>query len=400
MTLRVLHVGKFFPPAAGGMETFLRDLTVEQRQHDVDASVIVHHHEVGLPTCEELIDSVPVCRVRTMGTLMYAPVSPTFGRHLTRKIVQDRPDVIHFHLPNASAFLGLSSRAAKRVPWIATWQSDVVSDTDGRIAIAYRFYRPLEQRFLSRCRFILTSSPPYIAGSEALSDWRYKCFAVPLGISSATNSEDDAALLWAQQQWSPAGLRALCIGRLTYYKGHEFLLEAVAKTPGVQLCVAGAGKLGGQIRDTASRLQLGDRARLLGFLDDERLQALLTTCDCLVLPSIERTEAFGLVLLEAMRHGKPLIATSIPNSGPAWIVQQGPSGLVVPPRNANALAGALAQYRDDPQLRERLGSAARVVFAERFSIARVAAEVSDYYRRACEPEAAAPSRSRPEAVTG
>ena len=381
------------------MERFLHDLAAEQRRQGLEVSAIVHHHELGRRTCLEEIEGIRLCRVRSLGNVLYAPVSPTFSRHLSRLIAAQCPDVLHFHVPNASALLALSLRSARRLPWIVTWQSDVLSQVDGRLALAYRFYRPLEQRFLARCRYVLTSSPAYLDGSEALRPWRDKCFPVPLGIAPPPEP-DPADLIWAGSQWRGDMLRVLCIGRLTYYKGHEYLVEAIAEAPGIQLCIVGGGQLEAPIRAAVERLGLTERVRMLGYVDDARVQSLLATCDCLVLPSIERMEAFGLVLLEAMNHGKPLLATDIPHSGPGWIVRQGPSGVVVPPRDADALAAALIRYRDQPGLRTELGTKAAGVFTERFRIERVAKEVTTFYERACGPRVTVVDRLRPALTCG
>ena len=119
---------------------------------------------------------------------------------------------------------------------------------------------------------------------------------------------------------------------------------------------------------------------LAGFVEDDRVRGLLATCDLFCLPSIERTEAFGVVLMEAMRYGKPLLACRIEGSGVTWVVRDGDNGLLVPTADSSALADALASLRDDPALRERFGESGRKRYAEDFDIDRVADAVTGVYR--------------------
>jgi rhamnosyl/mannosyltransferase len=128
-------------------------------------------------------------------------------------------------------------------------------------------------------------------------------------------------------------------------------------------------------------LGLGDRIGLPGFLPEADLNALLASCDTLCLPSLERTEAFGLVLLEAMRFGKPIVVGDIPGSGAGWVSRQAGHGLLAPPGDPVKLAAALRELQHDSALRQSLGQAGAKALRERFGIEPVAAAVAELYRR-------------------
>lgn len=376
--MRVLHVGKYFPPFAGGMENFLYDLLHGLQKKGVDTAALVHDH---VPFRRETRDqtplAVPVYRAAVYGRFLYAPLSPGFPLLMRRVLRQFKPDLLYLHLPNTSAFWVLVSGMAQRIPWIIHWHSDVVSSTiDARMAMAYRLYRPFETMLLRRARMIIATSPPYLAASRALAPYRSKTRVIPLGLDEARyRLPDNRYRQWAEKTWGPGKrLRILTIGRLTYYKGHEVLVDAVRDTAGVTALIIGDGERKKCLQDRIARYGIGDKIRLSGFLSAAELNALLASCDCLCLPSIERTEAFGLVLLEAMRFGKPVIASRVPGSGIGWVVEHNQTGELVPPGDSAALSAAITRMAGRATCRT-WGRAARVSFEQRFRMAAVTRQI-------------------------
>jgi glycosyltransferase involved in cell wall biosynthesis len=382
--LRVLHVGKYYPPFAGGMENFLADLLGALRERGIDARGLVHDHsgrrskrlERGDPPQEDYVRRVP-----SYGTLLYAPLSPGFPSALRRQIRNFRPDLLHLHLPNTSAFWVLAIGCAKQVKWVIHWHSDVVpSNIDGRLSTAYRLYRPFEQAVLKRATSVVATSDRYLASSEPLSRWRHKCGVIPLGLDPKRFRRPAAAdVLWAEVLWGSEKHRVLSVGRLTYYKGHEILIRAAASLENTRILVVGEGHLGGRLREQADSMGLRDRVRFLGSVTESEIRSLLSTCDCLCLPSIERTEAFGLVLLEAMVFAKPVVASDIPGSGVGWVVKHGETGWLVDPDNHDALSVALKRLLEKPNMLEGMGEAGRKRFESFFQIDAVASAVTRLY---------------------
>lgn len=382
--MRVLHIGKFYPPFAGGMENFLADLLPALQQESVAAAALVHDSSAqsSAPTQDQ--QGVTIYRVPCYGRLLYAPISPAFPFWLHRAIRDFQPDLLHLHLPNTSAFWALLLPAARRLPWVVHWHADVVASAiDRRLALAYRFYRPFEQRMLAASAAIIATSPPYLEASAALAPWRERCQMIPLGLDPTRIADPDpaaqerATALWGE---TPT-LRVLAIGRLTYYKGHDILIQAAAQLPDSRILIVGTGEQRQRLETLIDALQLHERVRLPGFQPEADLNALLASCDVLCLPSLERTEAFGLVLLEAMRFGKPVIVSDIPGSGPGWVTQQAGHGLCVPPGDPHALAAALRELQQDMAKRTALGQAGRIALREQFGMAPVAAAVAALYRQ-------------------
>jgi len=380
--VRVLHIGKYFPPHPGGIEYVLHDLLGAQRRLGIDAAAVVHQHTRSQPTVCEDFRSSPLWRVRTWGQLLYVPIAPTFPLALRSIVRRFNPDIIHSHVPNTSAFsVLLPGVLPAGIPGVVHWHSDVVpSQIDRRIAWAYRLYRPFERRLLAKTDAVIATSAPYLESSAALRPWKHKCHVVPLGIDPARLSEpNDELRNWAREQWRGRGLKVLAIGRLTYYKGHEVLLDALGRGADLTLCLVGEGERQWKLNDLVNRFGVTDRVNMLGFLSDDKVQALLAECDCLCLPSLERTEAFGVVLLEAMRYGKPLVASDIPGSGVGWVCQDNVTGLLAEPANPAALAHALERLQDDPSLAKRLGCTGAERFRAEFHIDRVAESTRRIY---------------------
>lgn len=377
--MRVLHLGKYYPPYRGGIEQFLGDLLPALRRLGIKPAALVHAHAGA----EKIENPFPIWRAPSYGRLLYAPISPLFPAWLDAMICDFRPDLLHFHLPNLSAFWALIVPAARRLPWVVHWHADVVpSRIDFRLCLAYQAYRPLEQALLGRAEKIIATSPPYRNSSLALKPWLSKTVVVPLGLDPTRLGEpDQKSRFWAEQQWGREDwLRLLCVGRLTYYKGHRVLLDALAQLEGVRLLCVGGGELLAQLAAQIRQAGLGEKARLLGEVSEGYRNALLASCDVLVLPAVERTEAFGLVLLEAFVYGKPVIATQVEGSGMAWVVEEGRTGFLVPPGDAVALARQIEFIRQSSSSMRQTGEIGRQRFWQRFHIQACARQLAEIYR--------------------
>lgn len=168
---------------------------------------------------------------------------------------------------------------------------------------------------------------------------------------------------------------ALALGRLHPNKGFDLLLEAVAQVEGLYLWLAGEGPLAGDLERQAASLGIGGRVRFLGWRED--VPALLASCDCLV--SSSRIEPLGNTIIEAWAAAKPVIATSC--SGPAELIANEQTGLLVPLEDAAALAAALRRMIGDRTLGAALAAAGRAAFEAEFSEARVVAAYRDFFAK-------------------
>ncbi|HEX4481477.1 MAG TPA: glycosyltransferase, partial [Rudaea sp.] len=357
---------------------------------------MVAHADPGvMRTRRTTIDGIDVTQTACFGRAMYAPVSPTFPWHLNRLVSEGQPDLLHLHVPNTSAFWPRLFPSLRRIPWIVHWHADIPRDSRrAGLRFGYRVYRPWEQALLRRARAIIVTSPNYLDSSEALAPHREKVHVIPLGIAPVPDAHYDTSI-----QWPTDGLRVLAVGRLSYFKGFDVLLRAVAATPGCSLVLVGDGECGPNLRSLARELDIESRVQFAGRIDMDavgraRLASLYSNADVLCLPSTERAESFGIVLLEAMRAGLPTIASAIAGSGVNYVVRDGETGLMIPPSDAIALASALARLRDDSALRHRLGEAGRRRWQQEFTLDASVAKTITLYESILaatpRPEAAMP----------
>ena len=354
-----------------------------QALQGIDSAALVHQSAIGVKSHSDLQTigeaQLPVTRAAVWARLLFTPISPTFGWLLNRLISKRAPDILHLHMPNVSVFWALLLPAARKIPWVVHWHADVpASLLSLGLRVFYALYRPFERAILRHSDAIVVTSPPYMASSEPLAEFRDKCHTVPLGL--ATPPAPAPGIINAAPAPSDT-LQVLAIGRLTYYKGFEYLLRAAAQCPCAEIHLVGRGSQESHLRSLARELQIEPRVTFHGHLSDADLDKQFRACDCLCLPSIERTEAFGMVLLEAMSRGMATLICKVPGSGMGWVVDDGVTGVHVPPENSEKLAAAMRHLAGDRDKMQQMGAAGRDKFDRQFHIDKSAAGVSGLYNR-------------------
>lgn len=391
---RILHLGKFFPPFRGGMETFLRSLVAEQQRQGLIVATLVHSGEKRFFSEQKSIEwrgqRLSLDLAGRWSTVAFAPVSPSYPLRLAALIKEFKPDVLHIHMPNPSAFFCMLLPAARRLPWVVHWHSDVVtSPHSAKLRLLYQLYRFPERALLRRARRIVATSPPYLQSSKPLLTVRQKCTVVPLGIEDISNHNLSEPSSNLDNDDSAAGdsVSVLAVGRLTYYKGFFDLLRAMQLLPEVRLTLVGDGDFRDQLKELAADLALGGRVNFVHSCSDEDLVARYASCDILCMSSIERTEAFGVVLLEAMRAQVACVVTNVEGSGMQWVVDAPNAGLVARAGDAQDLAHKIQLLMEDRALRNTLGKQGRRRFLEHFTVSRCAELMSPVYQQAIDGKA-------------
>jgi len=349
--LRVLHVGKFYPPHMGGIETHLQGLCGElSKLADVRVTVSSDDRTGS----HEVLDGVRVTRVPTQFTLASAPFC--FG--MAANIRDSSADIVHLHLPNPTAALSYLA-SGHRGPLIVTYHSDTV-----RQRFLGAAFEPLLHAFLRRSSAIIATSADYQRTSPVLARYQDRCHIIPLGIAVDQFEEIDlAAVAQIRRQYGERLI--LAVGRMVYYKGFEFLVRAMSQVNG-NLLIVGDGPLGNLLLDLTKQLRLDDKVHFAGRVPGD-LTPYYQAADIFALPSIARSEAFGIVQIEAMAAGKPVVNTQL-DSGVPFVSQHERTGLTVPPADPNALAAALNRLLDNGDLRQSLGDAARARARQEFSL--------------------------------
>jgi glycosyltransferase involved in cell wall biosynthesis len=392
--VKILHIGKYFPPFAGGMENYLRDLMTVQSSQGLEPSALVHQSDIGFASSDETYRAgdleIPVTRAAVWARMLFTPLSPTFPLLIRRLIKKTKPDILHLHMPNVSVFWLLFMPSARKIPWVIHWQSDVLASKYSLgLKIFYSLYRPFETAVLRHCHTIIASSPPYLASSEPLQRFKQKCRVIPLGLSTHNLPAPAAPV---EPDNTP--LSVLAIGRLTYYKGFEYLIRAASECANIEIHLVGVGDERDRLEKLTSQLGLGESICFHHHVPDKELAQLFYNCDCLCLPSIERTEAFGLVLLEAMYHSRPTVISNVPGSGMGWIVDDGVTGLHVPAGDAQALAKTLNHLEGNRDKITHLGRNGRARFDELFNIEITCPQVCETYETALQGNPSDPHQAK------
>lgn len=300
-----------------------------------------------------------------------------------RRNTEEPADIVHLHLPNPSAVMAYLASGHRGV-LICTYHSDTI-----RQKYLGQAFQPILMRALRRASAIVSASPHYIESSPVLRRVKEQCRVIPFGIPMEQFSRTDAAAVRAiQQRYGPNLI--VTVGRLVYYKGFRYLIQAMKKAQG-RLLLVGSGPLRAKLEKEAQALGLGDRVVFLGEVED--VVSYYQAAELFVLPSIERSEAFGIVQLEAMACGKPVINTHL-NSGVNFVSLDRVTGLTVPPADPDALAAAINGLLDNPELRARYGAAARLRVQRLFTVETMGDSMLQLYADVCSQNSQVPAAGR------
>lgn len=349
--MKILLVNKAYPPHLGGVETVVRQLARGMRaSHDVAVLCF------GERECVENLEGVRVHRVRPLFRVGSAPLGWSYLTAYRRLAAW--ADVVHFQSPNPMGEL-VRVLCPSKQKTVATYHGDAV-----RPRWLLPFYDLLMRFFLRRCDGVAVTNPNVLQTSRVLAKSKFPLKIVPIGVDPArfVPGEAGEARRLARRL---KGFKLMFSGRLVYYKGVEVLLEALGhlKADGLEVSVliVGEGPRKEALEAWVEKNGLSENVTLLPPQPEDVYTALFREVDCFVLPSLFPVEAFGIVLLEAMASGLPVVSTEL-GTGTSWVNRDGETGLVVCPGDAPALARAVAFLAAHPKERQRMGrnAAARV----------------------------------------
>lgn len=356
--LKALHVYRtYFPDPQGGMQEAIRQACLATKAFGVSNTVFTlspnpDPHELKRPEAR-------VVRAKSWA----APASCDLGgaAALMRfKREAKAANVLHYWFPWPYADL-LSLSTGVNTPAVLTYVSDVVRQRWLGMA-----YAPLMWRTLRSAKVIVANCPAYAKTSPVLAHpaIRNKVRVIPLGIVEESYPNHGDERIFQRLGFPSTEPYFLFVGVLRYYKGLHTLIRA-AKAVKARIVIAGSGPEGARLRELAADCKV-DNILFAGQIADEEKVALLSACHALVLPSHLRSEAYGMVLVEASIFGKPLVSCEI-GTGTSFVNANGESGLVVPPENEGALADALNLLLLDKQLADHFGRGARARYERLFS---------------------------------
>ncbi|NHZ72683.1 MAG: glycosyltransferase, partial [Aquificales bacterium] len=334
--MKILHIYKDYHPIMGGIENLIKTLAEAQVRAGYDVTVLVTNPGGEKP--DVLLNGVRVIRAKRLTTAASTPLS----LDLLRQTARLEPDITHLHFPYPVGEVSQLLLGRKR-PFIISYHSDIVKQKN-----ILRLYGPILKRVLAGSRQILVSNDNYVQSSDWLPPFAHKCTTIPYSVDLERFSGAESPLLPPVAEPT-----LLFIGRHRYYKGVDTLIQALALVNG-RLLIGGDGPERGNWERLTAELGLQQRIYFLGDIAGADLPAFYASGDIFVLPANSRAEAFGLVLQEAMAMGLPCVTSEL-GTGTSWLVQDGVSGFVMPPRQPEALAAALNRLVADPDLRTQMG---------------------------------------------
>jgi len=364
--MHILQLYKDYYPVLGGIENHVRDVSegLVARGHRVTVLVT---NLANRTVVEQPHPGLTVIKAARTLHLASTPLSLA----MARLAGQVHPDLVHLHFPYPPGDL-IYRRVPTRPPLVVTYHSDIV-----RQQILLRMYRPLMELTLRHAARILPTSPNYMAASPFLRCHLARCSVVPLGIDPARFARADMRRVAAIRAHYDAPL-LLFVGRLRYYKGLHFLLDALPSVR-AELLIGGSGPERARLAEQATQLGIAQRVHFLGDIPDDDLPALFHAADIFVLPAHLRAEALGLAQIEALASGLPCVSTEL-GTGTSYANLHGTTGLVVPPGDPAALAQAINTLLADPALRHRFGAAGQRRVAELFSHTQMLDALESVYR--------------------
>ncbi len=366
--MKILQFGKYYPPVIGGIEKVIQELTEGLNEAGIQTDVLCSNARTQ--TSMEQQNNYTIIRAGRLFHLSGTAISIKLILWLWK--LRNSYDVIHLHHPDPMATLAwLLVRPKAKL--VIHWHSDIVKQK-----LIYFFFRHLETSLLKKADKVIVTSQPYLESSLPLRKFVEKCVVVPIGINFQEMRENQQVTKNLLQKYRGKKI-VFSLGRDTEYKGFQYLAEATGILPEEYVVVI-AGK---NVPDS-DRLQeiekkyLG-RLILLPSIVHEEIVSWYKVASVFVLPSVSRNEAFGIVQVEAMYFGTPVVSTEIPGSGVSWVNQNNESGLTVFVRDAQALAAGITKIGDDSRLRAKFSKGATKRAVKYFSREAMIRKVKEIY---------------------
>jgi len=374
--MKVLHFGRFYSPYFGGLERHV-ELLLTSLNRTIGADNIVANDRFKNEVLE--VNGYRVYKIASLGLLAGTAVAPGMLLRARSLCKMNKYDIVHLHFPDPLSHLA-AAFLPPNVKVVISWHSDVVRQEN-----LLTLYKPFLDRLVRRADAIIAATPLHFSTSTQLSACLSKdrLHVIPYGIDIdrfALTREVFEATAVIRKRYEGKKL-VFSVARHVYYKGYEYLLQAM-KSVDALLLLGGTGPLHEDLKRQAEELQLAGKVVFLGRVPDNDLPAYYHAAEVSCMPSVERSEAFGIVQVEAMACRKPIVCCEL-NNGVTYVNQPGVTGLAVPPREPLALAAALNELLCDERKRTAMGEAGYARVCQEFTIDRMCRDTLGVYRQVC-----------------
>lgn len=369
---KILHISKYYYPYYGGIEDAAQTIVKELKPYHTQK--VICFNDKNQPD-KEYVDGIEVIRVATMGSLFSQPIPRFYIATLRKLLKKFQPDYIHLHLPNPIVAMALQQVGWDKAKLYVHWHADITAQK-----LLYSLYKPYEQQLLIKADKIIATSHIYLEYSQVARHFLYKSVIIPNTVNEQKFidlPDDPKAIEEIQQKYGNKKI-LFFVGRHVPYKGIEHIIESekLIKEDCV-FVIAGKGMLTKKLKKKAGS---NPRIHFVGKLSEQELKLYLKASYLYLFPSLNRSEAFGIALAEALYCGLPAISYYIEGSGVNWVNKHNYSGLVVANANTKAFADAVSQLLNNPEQRNTMSTNASAWARDNFLIEKAFENLHDIYR--------------------
>jgi mannosyltransferase C (fragment) len=369
---KILHISKYYYPYYGGIEDVAQTIVRELKPFHTQKIICFNDRNI---TETDIVEDVEVYRIATVGTFFSQPIPKGYHTALKRLIKEFKPDYIHLHMPNPVVTLFLLNMDLSGSKLYIHWHADISGQK-----LLYSLYKDYEKKLLLRADKIIATSQIYLEHSEPLRNFLYKSVIVPNTINEQkfTDKADDAYKIEQIRKLYGNKKILFFVGRHVPYKGIEYLIECEKFVDDdCVFVVAGKGPLTKRLKTQAAH---SDRIKFIGKISDEELRLYLKASYLFLFPSINRSEAFGVALAEALYCGLPAVSFDIEGSGVTWVNKNNYSGVVVKNFDKQAFARTINELLKKEDLRAELSRNAKSWVSENFLTDKAFVALHEIYR--------------------
>lgn len=363
----------------GGASVAAYYLAIEmaKRSNDIDVCTT----SIDSKDCIEKNGSMTIYRYGTNLKILTSNIS--FG--MFTEPIKHNADVIHTHFDIAPGpFAGLRFARKKNIPFIITYHGDWVDDFGGLIRrIGVRIHNKyLVEKILSHADVIISPSYHYINESIFLGKYREKIVVIPNGINLKEFDIQYTKEECREKLGIPIDKNVLLFfSYLSPYKGPDVLLKAIPniikENHDIEIVIAGNGVMMDELKNLSKKLGIEKWVRFAGFISDDMKPVYFKASDIFILPSTMKTESFGIVNLEAMACSIPIVASNI--GGIPDVVKNGENGLLVQPKDPEALANSIIKLLNNIDFAKKMGKNGRKLVEEKYSWEKIAEMTEKIY---------------------
>lgn len=344
--MKILNIVKYYDPCQGGMESVVKNIVEGIVDISKDSIFSVYSNNHLRKFKKEIINKNRITIIKEI-TPIYIKSQPLNLRYPSLKKMINENNVIHHHYPFPTMEFALlkNIKILENKKFIITWHANI---KNSRWSWIEKFYNPIIKKLLDRADYIVVTSPQLFEASDILKQYKEKIKVIPLSFDPKYSISEGKKYPLDEKK------ELLFVGKLRKYKGVEYLIKAIENLP-VRLTIVGNGEELEILQQQVKDLSIHEKVRFIVNANDNQLSEVYKNSDLFILPSINEAEAFGVVQLEAMANGLPVINTYL-DSGVPFVSLNNISGITVNPKCSESLESAIISIMENKEIYELFSS--------------------------------------------